>query len=98
MPTKLSDAPSDTKIYGRQDGAWAEIVGGDIPALVSRVDGIESRTSGAETKITELEGKVSALETELAKRPPVAPAADGHPYVLVDNAWVLLSTFVTVGP
>lgn len=98
MPTKLSDAPSDTKIYGRRDGAWAEIVGGDIPALVSRVDGIESRTGGAEAQITELEGKVSALETELAKRPPVAPTADGLPYVLVDNAWVLLSTFVTVGP
>lgn len=50
------------------------------------------------TRLTAAEGKITALETELAKRPPVAPEADGLPYVLVDNAWVLLSTFVTVGP
>lgn len=100
MSTKISDAPFDAKTYGRRDAAWVEIVtgDGDVSALTLRVDGIETRTGEAETKITELEGKVSALETELSKRPPVAPAADGLPYVLVDNAWVLLSTFVTLNP
>ena len=99
MSTKISDAPTDAKTYGRREATWVEVAtGGDVSALTLRVDGIETRTGEAETKITELEGKVSALETELAKRPPVAPAADGLPYVLVDNAWVLLSTFVTVGP
>ncbi|QAY00196.1 fibritin neck whiskers protein [Escherichia phage EcWhh-1] len=48
------------------------------------------------TRLTAAEGKITALETELSKRPPVAPAADGLPYVLVDNAWVLLSDFVTL--
>lgn len=99
MSTKISDAPTDAKTYGRREAAWVEIVtGGDVSALTLRVDGIETRTGEAETKITELEGKVLALETELAKRPPVAPTADGLPYVLVDNAWVLLSTFVTLNP
>ncbi|QJA42694.1 fibritin neck whiskers protein [Enterobacteria phage vB_EcoM_IME540] len=50
------------------------------------------------TRLTAAEGKITALETELAKRPPVAPVADGLPYVLVDNAWVLLSDFVTLNP
>ncbi|XAO54365.1 fibritin neck whiskers protein [Yersinia phage vB_YenM_P8] len=69
-----------------------------VTTLEGTVTPLPGRLDAAEAKITTLEGKVSALETELAKRPPVAPAADGLPYVLVDNAWVLLSTFVTVGP
>jgi predicted nucleic acid-binding Zn-ribbon protein len=54
------------------------------------------KVAGLTTRLTAAEGKITALETELAKRPPEAPATDGLPYVLVDNAWVLLSTFVTL--
>lgn len=69
-----------------------------VTTLEGTVTPLPGRLDEAEAKITTLEGKVSALETELAKRPPVAPVADGLPYVLVDNAWVLLSTFVTLNP
>uniref|UniRef100_A0AB38Z2K5 Fibritin n=1 Tax=Escherichia phage fDHCT2 TaxID=3075956 RepID=A0AB38Z2K5_9CAUD len=86
MPTKLGDAPADGKLYGRKDAAWAEILGG-----TTEIDTVKA-------SLLEAEGKITALETELAKRPPVAPAADGLPYVLVDNAWVLLSDFVTLNP
>lgn len=74
---------------------------GDIGTLKTDLAAVKvesDKVAGLTTRLTTAEGKITALETELAKRPPVAPAADGLPYVLVDNAWVLLSTFVTVGP
>lgn len=54
------------------------------------------KVEGLTTRLTAAEAKITALETELGKRPPAAPVADGLPYVLVDNAWVLLSDFVTL--
>lgn len=38
LGSKLSDAPSDGKQYARQDGAWAEVTGGEEPLYVEFYD------------------------------------------------------------
>ncbi|AIZ01947.1 fibritin/whisker protein [Escherichia phage vb_EcoM-VR5] len=76
-------------------------VEGEVSTLETGLAAVKvesDKVSGIDTRLSAAEAKITALETELGKRPPVAPAADGLPYVLVDNAWVLLSDFVTLNP
>ncbi|AAU29287.1 fibritin neck whisker [Escherichia phage JS98] len=75
------------------------VVEGEVGTLETGLAAVKvesDKVADLGTRLTAAEGKITALETELSKRPPVAPAADGLPYVLVDNAWVLLSDFVTL--
>lgn len=98
--TRLGTAEGD--IVTLENGL-AEVKGESdkVAAIDTRLGVVEvesGKVAGLTARLTAAEGKITALETELAKRPPVAPAADGLPYVLVDNAWVLLSDFVTLTP
>lgn len=63
----------------------------DLPALNTKVDGIEARVLALESDVNTLKVKVSTLET--AGYITEAPS-DGQAYVRKDGAWVLLSTFL----
>ncbi|AEN93963.1 fibritin neck whiskers [Escherichia phage Bp7] len=100
MLGKLNDAPSDGKLYARRNATWTEVpnVSTEIGTVKADLVVTDGNVAALTSRVTTAEDKITALETELAKRPPVAPVADGLPYVLVDNAWVLLSDFVTLNP
>ncbi|QHR72565.1 fibritin neck whiskers protein [Escherichia phage dhabil] len=65
MPTKLGEAPTDGKLYGRKDSAWTEILDGttEIDAVKASLLVTDGKVSALTARVDTNDASISSLDT-----------------------------------
>lgn len=96
----VQEAPIDGKVYGRQDGTWAEVSGGSGSSVWGGITGTLSNQTDLQDALNlkandssiSVAGK-SGSYNDLLDKPTILPdaPANGQQYIRKDNAWSVLN-------